>query len=106
MQLWDARKASEIPSPLAPFVDLDGQPLRVAYSPTGRFLAIVWREFNGPHVVIRLWDVRRQATVYTLRDPNSHDFDFGALAFSPDGTLLAASIGSDIVLWNVRTALP
>lgn len=100
IELWDVRTGREIPSPLSRLADLDGYPQFVAYSPSGRFLGIIWREFNGPHSVIRLWDLRRQTTAYTLRG-----HDYRALAFSPDGTSLAASAGSDIVLWDGRSVL-
>ena len=103
--LWSVRTGQQIPSKLTVDTpEISTGPDHVAYAPSGRFLAIAWSE--GPHgpEVIKIWDLHKETTVLTLRSSEGFGY-IGALAFSPDGTMLAAGIGSDIMLWNVRNAL-
>lgn len=48
---------------------------------------------------IKIWDLRTAQLRYTITQ--THDID--ALAFSPDGQLLASSVGGEIKLWSVST---
>jgi eukaryotic-like serine/threonine-protein kinase len=54
-----------------------------AWHPAGRFLA----SCQNSHTAITIWDVERRAPARTLEDPHAAPV---SLAFSPDGTLLAA----------------
>jgi WD40 repeat protein len=66
------------------------------YSPDGRILALTR---NG--YLIQLLDAMTYEELATL-DPTQH-LVTGQLAFSPDGTLLAAVSGANaIMLWNLR----
>ncbi|MFO0912757.1 MAG: hypothetical protein U0795_07360 [Pirellulales bacterium] len=67
----------------------------VAYSPDGKTLA-VWSRSYDPTDEIRLWDVPSGKLRATLRPRG-----VAALAFSPDGKMLATSTGATIQLWDV-----
>ena len=100
---WDLRLGREIGSPLTDASD--GAPSQVAFSPDGRILAIAWFMDDGSEV-IRLWDVRRQVTILTLRgDGGSFERGVRTLKFSGDSTLLVAVVGSDIIVWDVQEVL-
>jgi WD40 repeat protein len=67
-----------------------------AYSPDGKLVATAWR--GGE--VVPVWDIAAGQPVVTLS--GNH------VQFSPDGTLLATSMGNAVQLWEVATwrALP
>lgn len=101
--MWDLRTGRQLDSPLTYPRESDA-PSEIAFSPDGRILALAWFVDYGQ--VIRFWDVRRQVTVLTLRgDGGTFASGVSALTFSPDGTLLAAVTGSDIMLWDVHEVL-
>jgi WD40 repeat protein len=73
----------------------------MAFSPDGAILAIA-----GNNAVagtgIRLWDIPSRTWGASLDDPGS--MGVPGIAFSPDGTMLAAADASGTVyLWDVRT---
>lgn len=53
---------------------------------------------------VRLWDI---STGDAVQDPNNHDGEVASLAFSPDGSTLAAGYskarGRPIIIWSVGT---
>ncbi len=76
-----------------------GHTVPVAFSPDGALLASV----DGS--TIRLWDVRTGAVQAVLARQAS-DFDYGNVAFSPDGRFLAFSgNGQDVYVyvWDIQT---
>jgi WD40 repeat protein len=73
----------------------------VAFSPDGRFFAVCGREGNKP--VARVWEMRNWIYRGHLQGQEK-EYNFSAIAFSPDGQCLAC--GSDIgtvTLWNIMT---
>jgi len=66
----------------------------LAFSPEGKLLAS-----GGHDNIIKLWDLKRQVEVATLR---GHSASVSALAFSPDGkTLISGDWNETIKLWDV-----
>jgi len=82
----------------------------MALSPDGRILATGggWMTETADSTVdgkVRLWDLRSRRPL-TERALFSSDTPVTALAFSPDGTTLAAGIGRTVRLWNVADRRP
>jgi WD40 repeat protein len=73
----------------------------VAFSPDGRTLATVYHRTSGFH--ISLWETITAKQRLSLRWPQ---VPVHALAFSPDGRLLAVSAGKAIRLWDLVTGKP
>jgi WD40 repeat protein len=71
----------------------------VAYSPDGKLLATA-----GDSPMITLWDQAGQRRV--IRASNDKDGQPWRIAFSPDGSLLVASIGNMLRMWNPVTGRP
>ncbi|MEO2092260.1 MAG: WD40 repeat domain-containing serine/threonine-protein kinase, partial [Gemmataceae bacterium] len=71
-------------------------PVRITFSPDGRRLAAA--EMLGP---VRVWDTDTwQATEYAPPAGQT----IASAVWSPDGTLLAIAVGSEVVFWNPSTA--
>ncbi len=103
VRLWDAQTGAPIHTfaaavgPHWPMNDL-------AYSPDGKWLALA-----GPDPVIRLWDAE---TGVEVRQLTGHASVARAVAFSPDGTLLASGDGEvgrgdpgEVRLWDVASGV-
>jgi len=87
--VWDFARRERIAT-------LDGPPAhKLAFSADGRWLAT-----GGVDGSITIWDPNRRAKLRVLRERQQ---EIGALAFSPDGTILASSTGIGelrTVLWS------
>jgi WD40 repeat protein len=101
--LWDMREAK--PRPAEQAVDL--RVLSVAYSPDGRALATA--HSRG----VALWDIQRAAPQPEARYRSMADGAVSCVAYSPDGTNLAAGYapddtnrGSGVVFWDVKSGNP
>jgi WD40 repeat protein len=101
--VWDAARGTR----LATLRGLRGEVAGMAFSPDGRTLAVASDD-------ISLWDVARRTRVVTVLrglgggGGRSPDYEGrSAVAFSPDGQILAASVGREAILWDVarRTRL-
>jgi eukaryotic-like serine/threonine-protein kinase len=89
----------KVTDPKPKFIDRSGsdasRALSVAFSPDGMSVAA-----GGSDGIIRIWNVndwKPQATPKGITD------GIGALAFSPDGRILAAASDDSIRLWDVAT---
>ena len=91
-RLWDVEAGAHIAT-LEHITDRTRSQIKeVAFSLDGQLLATA-----GQHV--KLWEVSTHTEIATLQ----HDGHVWALAFSPDGQLLAAGDGEGIVkIWNVQ----
>ena len=69
----------------------------LAYSPNGSILAIARHTEAGG--VLQLWDPVTRRLIRTIEVERT----IGALAFSPDGTILTSGHGSTVNLWNTGT---
>lgn len=68
----------------------------VAYSPDGKLLASI-----GADGKIKLWDATSGAHLRLL-DAELNEFG-SSIAFTPDGSLLAAAYVTQVVIWDVQT---
>jgi WD40 repeat protein len=66
----------------------------IALTRDGRLLAS-----TSDDGTLMLWDVARATEMLTIETKHG----LNAVAFSPDDTILAAGIGSEVVLWDVRS---
>lgn len=74
----------------------------VAFSPDGRLLAAGygWNQAGG----IKVWDTARKSIVATLDEGTTDDHHISQLAFSPDGTSLAAvNFRGGLSIWQVSS---
>jgi WD40 repeat protein len=98
IQVWNTTQATNLP---LPFAGGDGAQ-QAAFSPDGAMLATV----NA--VNAQLWNARTHQSISGPFDGG--DGVNGAVAFSPDGTMLAVGKGyvpdGSVRLWNVRTRQP
>jgi eukaryotic-like serine/threonine-protein kinase len=78
--------------------------LRLAFSPDGKFLASFSGDEKGGDKEIRLWDVNSGLS-WTLKgqENKGHDNAVSAIAFSPDGSILAsAGYDNKLLLWDLE----
>ena len=79
-----------------------GRPNRLAFSPDGRRLAVEISPdgltLAGTRVIV--WDVEQKKELRTIPETQLGN---GALAFSPDGTLLAVPTTMEVGVWEVAT---
>ena len=93
-RLWNTATHRQIGAPL----NGHGEVYSVAFSPHGNVVAT-----GAEDTMVRLWDV---ATHRQIGAPlNGHDGEINAVAFSPDGKILATGGADDGVvrLWNATT---
>jgi RNA polymerase sigma factor (sigma-70 family) len=76
----------------------------LAFSPNGKVLAAGYKDVNGGHQRIVLWDkiTGKELDRWTW-DEGKGELSFG-LAFSPDGTTLAAGGNQSVRLWDGTTS--
>ncbi len=91
-RVWDAATGE----PVTPPLEHPGQVMHVTFSPDGRWLATA-----SSVKVARVWDAVNGKPI-TPPLPHSGG-SVGAIAFSPDGTRLAACGGEAVTVWAVQT---
>ena len=99
-ELWDVATAKLHSALKDPECEEALQTYDITFSPDGRMLATAHQWFTG--AVVRIWDVESGEVRHRLQGEGDHSGS--ALAFSPDGALLAYRfhIGR-IKLWNPNT---
>ncbi len=95
VRLWNVRTGRQIGLPLTSEA---GPQTSVAFSPNGAMLATA----SGDGAV-QLWDVARRQP---LGPPLTGGATADSVAFSPDGTMLAASGDNTILLWRLARLQP
>ena len=103
IRLWNTETGDEQAIPLADLrADIHNIPIVLAlvFSPDGR-----WLVSGTQGGKIQMWDVATGEVLVAFTGPTVQEDPGGisALAFSPDGTLLAAGVHSQIRLWEVGT---
>jgi WD40 repeat protein len=98
VRLWNvADPARPRPAGQPLHTERGGQSPVVAFSPQGRLLAT-----GNADGYLQLWDVTDPARAHPVGDTGLQgDVSATALAFSPDGQLLASNGGNRVRLWNV-----
>lgn len=94
LQVWDARSGQATQS-LKMF---PGGLSTMCFSPNGRRLAVAC--YHGKCAKVFDWDGEKLAETQTL---NGHQNPVGAVAYSPDGKLLASGDPREFKLWNADT---
>ncbi|WP_217370194.1 nSTAND1 domain-containing NTPase [Nonomuraea antri] len=92
LQLWDVPSGRRTSTPWAPRVTVE-QCLNeyVHFTPDSRRIALITDER------LRLWDLESGRELTPVEHPGLHD-----LGFSADGRYLAATDGSDLLLWRTE----
>ena len=103
IRLWNTETGTEQEIPLAdPKTDVFSMPTvtALAFSPNGARL--VSGTYQGK---IQMWDVLTGGALAAFEEPTAQEHLglIAALAFSPDGTLLAVGAHSQVHLWDVNT---
>ncbi len=89
-----------------------GEATGLVVSPDGKSLALVWRQHinlnpNGTSYTtathVEVWDVSGRSPVRRWDLAPQHRGDSAVVCFSPDGNLVGAWLGNDILLWDVKT---
>ncbi|MDA1055325.1 MAG: protein kinase, partial [Planctomycetota bacterium] len=75
-------------------VTIDGQRC-AAISPDGKLLAAASEKYE-----VLVWEIASGRLMHTL---DGHDGKVNAIAFSPDGEMLAAGSGREVILWKLAT---
>lgn len=112
VKLWSADSQEEVATLTVPYVTTPGKPIRrkeriaryvnsVQFSPDGE---TVFGSVSGDPLIVR-WDVatRKLVDIENARTyPDGADYDIAhPMRVSPDGTMVAAGLSSDVALWKL-----
>jgi WD40 repeat protein/tRNA A-37 threonylcarbamoyl transferase component Bud32 len=98
VMLWDVATGAALGR-----IGADSYARAVAFSPTEPLVAFTAQRFYGERAEI--WDAARRSLITTLQvEPGEQkeELDAWAIAFRPDGRMLATSVGERVRLWDVR----
>ena len=70
----------------------------VSFSPDGKTVAA-----GASDSTVKLWNVETQTNIANLVPPVSPVGSLTSISFSPDGTLIASTLGESVALWDVET---
>ena len=103
IRLWNTETGDEQAIPLADLrADIHDIPIvsALVFSPDGR-----WLVSGTEGGKIQMWDVATGEALIAFAEPTAREDQGGtfAVAFSPDGTLLAAGAHTQVHLWEVDT---
>ncbi|MEE9401740.1 MAG: PQQ-binding-like beta-propeller repeat protein [Desulfobacteria bacterium] len=78
---------------------------QMAVSPVGQLLGVVVSEtvrgIRGSRIVV--WDLSENALKHQLHPAWNYEFSSSVIDFSPDGSMLAATVDGGIALWNMTS---
>lgn len=95
IRLFDIGASQEI----SRLVGHKGWVTALVFSPNSKLLASGgWADWS-----IKLWDVRTGKEIASFTSKGQSGSSVRSIAFSPDGSILAAIIGSEVKLWNIQT---
>src|SRR5260221_373459 len=81
---------------LIPLLGPNDWVLDLAFSHDGKLLAAA--TIKGD---VYVWQTQT-GSLLSVSSPSTHDLPSSGLSFSPDGSILASSAGSDVILWNIK----
>ena len=104
IRLWDAKSGEAVGEPLgAAAKDLEGVAQDVTFSPDASMLAAAFVNPDGKGGAAVAWRVSDGKELFTLNIDDGYGRG-SAVAFTPDGKLLATGGGTgEIKLWDART---
>jgi WD40 repeat protein/DNA-binding SARP family transcriptional activator len=96
-QVWDLAAGT----PLLELIGHQVSLVRVAYSPDGRRIATT-SDFTASHGgTAKIWDAVTGKEIFSLPEPEN--IGVYAVAFSPDGNLIATGTAKTVTLWDAHT---
>ena len=98
VQFWDVAKNMENKV----MTGVAGIGFGVAFSPDGKLFAASGSKSSHTNQILdlRLWDLTTEELVFKVESPG---WGFMRVTFSPNGQILATTMGESIGLWDIET---